>query len=246
MDFRIFKDQNPASASYVQNEIVEQIEVKQNAIEHAKEIIKNLERERRYFGQELRKIESVEWVELGETANLIGGFAFKSESLSKEMKTGYLPVIKIGNVGRDGKLDIREAEFHMFSDDLRKFLIKKDDILVAMTGATVGKVAISDRDNLLLNQRVGLIRAKDDVSQSYLKGLTLSQNFYEYCQQTAGGGAQGNISPSQILKYKIPIPSLEVQKQLVAEAEKEEEIITANRRLIALMEGKISQVLAGI
>jgi len=63
-------------------------------------------------------------------------------------------------------------------------------------------------------------------------------------QKTAGGGAQGNISPSQILNYKIPLPPIETQKQLVAEAEKEEEIIAANRRLIELMEGKIEQVLS--
>jgi restriction endonuclease S subunit len=45
---------------------------------------------------------------------------------------------------------------------------------------------------------------------------------------------------------KIPFIPLEIQKQLVAEAEKEEEIITANRRLIELMEGKIGQVLSEI
>ena len=42
---------------------------------------------------------------------------------------------------------------------------------------------------------------------------------------------------------KIPLPPLEIQKQLVAEAEKEEEIITANRRLIEIMEEKINQVM---
>ena len=178
--------------------------------------------------------------------SLIGGFAFKSENLSKEMKPEYLPVIKIGNVGRDGKIDIDETEYHKFTNELQKFLIMKNDILVAMTGATVGKVAISDGGRLLLNQRVGLIRPKENILWDYLKHLLLNQNFYEFCQKTAGGGAQGNISPSQILNYKIPLPSLKIQKQLVAEAEKEEEIIAANRRLIELMEGKISQVLAEI
>ena len=180
---------------------------------------------------------------MAEVANLIGGFAFKSENLSWEMKPEYLPVIKIGNVGRDGKVDIDETEYHKFTNELQKFLIMKNDILVAMTGATVGKVAISDSDRLLLNQRVGLIRPKENILRDYLKHLLLNQNFYEFCQKTAGGGAQGNISPSQILNYKIPLPPLEIQKQLVAEAEKEEEIIAANRRLIELMEGKIGQVL---
>lgn len=63
----------------VQKEIVEQIEVKQNAIEAAKAVIDNLERERRYFGQSLRKIEGVEWVELGEVCEVLDG----------QEKTGY-------------------------------------------------------------------------------------------------------------------------------------------------------------
>lgn len=241
-----YKIKIPLPPLDVQNEIVEQIEAKENSIKHAKEIIKNLERERRYFGQALRKLKDVEWVELGEVADLIGGFAFKSENLSREMRPEFLPVIKIGNVGRDGNIDVNEAEYHKFTNELRKFLIIKNDILVAMTGATVGKVAISDSDNLLLNQRVGLIRPKENILQNYLKHLLLNQNFYEFCQKTAGGGAQGNISPSQILNYEIPLPTLEIQKQLVDEAEREEEIIAANRRLIELMERKIGQVLTEI
>jgi type I restriction enzyme S subunit len=47
-------------------------------------------------------------------------------------------------------------------------------------------------------------------------------------------------------KRKIPLPPLEVQKQLVAEAEKEEEIIKANKKLIEIMEKKIEKVLSDI
>ena len=47
-------------------------------------------------------------------------------------------------------------------------------------------------------------------------------------------------------KVKIPLPPLEIQKQLVAEAEKEEEIIAANRRLIETMERKIAEVLSEV
>ncbi|MDP3769580.1 MAG: hypothetical protein Q8R40_01405 [bacterium] len=57
---------------------------------------------------------------------------------------------------------------------------------------------------------------------------------------------QANIFQTIIKALEIPFPSIETQKQLVAEAEKEEEIIAANRRLIELMEGKIGQVLSEI
>jgi restriction endonuclease S subunit len=60
------------------------------------------------------------------------------------------------------------------------------------------------------------------------------------------GSARPLVSPKDFIKIKIPLPPLEVQKQLVAEAEKEEEIITANRRLIEIMERKIEEVLSNI
>jgi type I restriction enzyme M protein len=62
----------------------------------------------------------------------------------------------------------------------------------------------------------------------------------------ASGGTFKEISKSKFETLKIPLPPLEIQKQLVAEAEKEEEIITANRRLIEIMERKIEEVLSKI
>lgn len=54
------------------------------------------------------------------------------------------------------------------------------------------------------------------------------------------------LNQAKLRSIKIPLPPLKIQKQLVFEVEKEEEIIAANRRLIALMKAKINQVLAGI
>lgn len=184
--------------------------------------------------KEVVRITDQKWemVELREVSELIGGFAFKSDKLLKEAKIEYLPVVKIGNVGKNGRLNIEDAEYYKFSSDLKRFLVKKGDILIAMTGATVGKTAVSNYDNLLLNQRVGLIRATSNALQNYLKYLLLNKGFYEYCQQTAGGGAQGNISPTQILKYKIPLPPIEVQKEIAGQIEKYQNIIDGAKQIL--------------
>ncbi len=230
----------------VQKEIVEQIEVKQKAIEGAKQVIENLERERRYFGQSLRKLENSKLVKIGEICDFIGGFAFKSELLSKLNNEDKLPVIKIGNLNFDGTLDTENVQYYKFSSDLNKYLIRKGDVLVAMTGATVGKIASSKQDNLLLNQRVGIIRSKTEISQEYIKNLLIGDEFYEYCQNTAGGGAQGNISPTQILSYEIPIVDLENQNNFIDEVNTQQKIIESNKKLIDLMQKKIEQVLSEI
>lgn len=181
---------------------------------------------------------------LGEICEFIGGYAFKSESLTKErVNDSDLPVVKIGSITKDGVVDLANVQYTSYEDGLKKFIIKKDDVLIAMTGATVGKVGISDYDNLLLNQRVGLIRAGDEVLQDYLKVFLLSEEFYNFCQLNAGGGAQGNISPKQILSFKIPLPPLDVQKQIIKEIEGKQAIIENAKELISKVEREREQIL---
>ena len=171
-------------------------------------------------------------VELGEVCEILGGYAFKSSDLKKEKVQNSLPVVKIGQVDKSGKLNLDNVQYYKYEDTLSKYLIQKEDILVAMTGATIGKVAVSQHNKLLLNQRVGLIRAKGKISKKYAKCLLLSNLFYDYCQRIAGSGAQGNISPKEILQFKIPLPPLEIQEIIVEEIENYQNIIDGAKKVV--------------
>ncbi len=61
-----------------------------------------------------------------------------------------------------------------------------------------------------------------------------------------GSAGQRRLSIDFVRKCKIPLPSLEIQGKLVAEAEKEQQIINANKELIEIMEQKILDVLSEI
>ncbi len=182
-------------------------------------------------------------VEVGEVCDFIGGYAFKSKELNDvKISENDLPVIKIGNLNKNGKVDTTNIQFFTYKDSLQKYLIEVGDLLIALTGATVGKTAISHSDKLLLNQRVGLVRAKSNfIIPNYLSNLLLSEKFYDFCQRTAGGGAQGNISPSEVLSFKIPLPTIDEQNHIVSKIESEQEIIEANKKLIAIYERKIKE-----
>jgi type I restriction enzyme M protein len=172
-------------------------------------------------------------VTLGDVCTFIGGYAFKSSELSDEQLDGQLPVIKIGNLDKEGYVDISSVQYYTYDDSLKKYRIVKDDILMAMTGATVGKVAISNSDNLLLNQRVGLIRANEAlIKKEFLKMLLLSERFYEYCQFTAGGGAQGNISPTDIMNFKFPLPPLSYQEIISDRIVVQNKIISGAKQVV--------------
>lgn len=62
----------------------------------------------------------------------------------------------------------------------------------------------------------------------------------------SGGAVFDSISKKQIEEIKIPVPPLEIQKQLVAEMEEQEKIMEANKKLIGIMEQKIAEVLNDI
>lgn len=115
-----------------------------------------------------------------------------------------------------------------------------------MTGATVGKVSVSQYDKLLLNQRNGIIRTKPNLLQNYLNILLKEKNFFNFIQKNAGGGAQGNISPKQILSYKISLPPLAEQKQIVADIESEQSAVEQCKALLSKMEQKIADKLSEV
>jgi type I restriction enzyme M protein len=217
----------------VQKEIVEQIEVKQKAIDHAKAVIESLEKERRYFGQALKNLEGVEWVELGEVAEVISGQSPESKYYNTSGEG--LPFYQ----GKTEFTDIYVGEPSTWTTKITK-IAEKGDILMSVR-APVGPVNIATQ-KICIGRGLSAIRA-NNIEPMFLFNFLKS---IEDEIKGSGGAVFDSISRRQIEQIKIPLPPLEIQKQLVAEAEKEEEIITANRRLIEIMERKIEEVLSNI
>ena len=228
----------------VQKEIVEQIEVKQSAIEHAKAIIQNLERERRYFGQSLRKLEGVEMVKLGNICDVRDGTHDSPKFVSK----GY-PLVTSKNVKSN---TINFDDVDLISEEDYQKIIKRSgvddgDIIMPMIG-TIGNPIIVKKDRNFAIKNVALIKfAKNNIVVNYyVKNVLASDLFDDYIRKVSRGGTQKFISLGNIRDYLIPLPSLEIQKKLVAEAEKEQQIINSNKQLIEIYEQKISDVLSEI
>jgi restriction endonuclease S subunit len=205
----------------VQKEIVEQIEVKQKAIKAAKAVIENLERERRYFGQSLRKLEGVEWVDLGEVCTFKYGKPLKEV----DRKGGEYPVY--GSNGIVG-----------YHDD---YLVEGPFIIVGRKG-TAGAVVYSEKSGFPIDTTfyVQLKDQKVDLKFLYLIMQTLNLG-----KINTQAGVPG-LNRNDAYKTKILLPSLEIQKQLVAEMEEQEKIIEANKKLVGIMEQKIAEVLREI
>jgi type I restriction enzyme, S subunit len=140
------------------------------------------------------------------------GYAFKS--------TDYLDnsnclLITIKNI-RQNQIDIKNATFlpQEFYEDYEDFQIRKDDLLIAMTGATIGKVGIyHHEEKSLLNQRNGIIKPIN-INSVYLMSLLNLNVFQNIILRNSNGGAQPNISEKDIMKIKIPVPPIEKQIEI--------------------------------
>ncbi|KAA6338982.1 hypothetical protein EZS27_013062 [termite gut metagenome] len=83
-----------------------------------------------------------------------------------------------------------------------------------MTGATIGKVGIFESEKkALLNQRNGVIRS-EKINTFWLMNLLNTELYQSLILRNAVGGAQPNISETNITKLYIPLPSIEKQNEI--------------------------------
>lgn len=150
---------------------------------------------------------------VGDIATVKSGYAFKS----KDWQTEGRPVIKIKNIVGDNTINISDCQFvgDNIADSASKFLLKPDDMLIAMTGATVGKVGIMPItiNKFYLNQRVGLFKSKIAIE---IEPFLLPFFNLDYAQSQivnlAAGAAQPNISGCKIESIDLLIPNKQVME----------------------------------
>lgn len=157
---------------------------------------------------------------IGEVADVQNGYAFKSDDFSKS----GVPIIKIKNIA-SGKITLDDLDYYSHEiGRLKPFHIQNGDILVSMTGShisqissAVGKVAKYNLNYVSsLNQRVGKIYPKKDLSDNSFLWFLLSQPEVQYFWGSKEGGSanQANISPSVIKSYEFVLPPLIEQRAI--------------------------------
>lgn len=148
-------------------------------------------------------------------ADLKNGYAFNSDDLDYDAE---VPVIRIGDIKEPMDIDGAKKVGREIADQRQDFRVQYNDILIAMTGATIGKSSIYKSEvEAFLNQRVGAFRVMEGTSVGYLKYLIESPLFREYITVECYGGAQENISKDQLLNFKFPVPNSKAEAQSIAD-----------------------------
>ena len=157
---------------------------------------------------------------IGDYCTMKSGFAFKSSWWTDS----GIKVIKIGDITQD---DLNLNTCSCVTEDkvekARDFLVKAGDIVLAMTGATIGKFAMIPEinENVLVNQRVGRFFLGDEPIKRlpFIYCTLKMEEVYSEIIGRGQGSAQPNISASDVMSIPCVIPEQEVIDEFNAIAE---------------------------
>ena len=147
---------------------------------------------------------------LSDLCRIENGFAFSSN----DYKPQGIPLVRISNIIHN-TIDITDCAYIEGVTD-NKFKISKGDLLIAMSGATTGKMGVYPFDETAyLNQRVGNIKILNTSLLLPNYRNTYMQSKVDEILKIAYGGAQPNISASVIGNFDFPLPSYKEQIRIV-------------------------------
>jgi type I restriction enzyme S subunit len=148
---------------------------------------------------------------LSKLVKVQGGYAFKNADFVEE---GVL-LVRIGNINC-GEVVSTINSAHLpsfFCEEHTNYFIHNGDLLIALTGATTGKLGrFWLKEPALLNQRVGRFQplTKEKEIINYLHLFMETDYAQNYIWQYARGFGQPNIAPRQIESMLVPVPPAEL------------------------------------
>ncbi len=152
-----------------------------------------------------------------ELIEFTNGYAFKSTDLLDNYEDDCYFVFKMGNIKKGGGLKYDGTKSFYKKENaqnLEKYILKRGDLLMCMTDmkdnvALLGHTALMNEDDkFIVNQRVGLLRPRNDISidYPYLYILTNFPEFIVELRSRANRGVQVNLSTSEIKNIQVVIP----------------------------------------
>ena len=151
---------------------------------------------------------------LSDVCTIVPGFAFKSN----EFGSGENIAVKIKDI-EPPSVNIKNAERVCFTPQ-DKFRLSKGDYIMAMTGATIGKVGKLqiDAKNVYINQRVCKFNPITSVcDKEYLYYVLSSPSFRNFIYNNVDSKlAQPNIGHPTIYKYTHLFPTDIKEQKLIA------------------------------
>lgn len=160
--------------------------------------------------------EKWKWIPLGSVGDWKAG-ATPSRTNKEYYAKGNVPWLKTGDLNNGVIESVPEFITKKALQECSVRLNPQGSVLIAMYGATIGKVGLLAFPCTTNQACCACIPKHNLISSKWLFYYLLSQKKYFIGQSS--GGAQPNISRTKIVAHLIPLPSLEEQDRIVSKLE---------------------------
>ena len=216
----VMKFEVPLPPPEVQREIVRMVDsYTENVVELQKQLTAELTARKtqyRYYRDKMLTFgddDKFKWENLGDVCDILTGYPFDSS----QFQVSGVRLMRGMNIKRGNLFFSEEINRYWNSaDGLEKYLLKENDIVIAMDGSLVGKsfgIVQAEYLPLLLVQRVARIRS-EQVNNRYIYHY-IACRFPSYVEKKKTGGAIPHVSQKDIASFRVPIPSADVQNRIV-------------------------------
>ena len=175
-------------------------------------------------------------VALGDVCELVRGVVY---SKGDEVSEGGVQVLRANNINKDRyELDLVDIKRVSPKVDFREEKkLRRDDIFICLASGSkdhVGKVALIKEDTeFYFGGFMGAIRVNSDLLHpSYLLKQLTTGHFNNFLSEQIVGANINNLSGELLYRFKIPLPPLQVQKEIVAEIAGYQKVINGARAVI--------------
>lgn len=160
----------------------------------------------------------MEWRALSE----IGEFTYGH--VAKAQESGNARFVRITDIDNQGQLIATDPKYVDINEENERFILKKNDLLMARTGATYGKTMIFDEDYPAIYAGFLIKISLDEqrVVPRFYWHFAQSQFFWNQANKLASGGGQPQFNANVLREVEMPIPcpenpkkSLEIQAEIV-------------------------------
>jgi len=155
-----------------------------------------------------------------------------------------MKVINVTNILADGSVDVHNTDRYISFDEYQTkyshFAVDADDIVVASSGNTYGKVGRVNRSHLPLMMNTSVVRfhslSRDRLDDDFLYAFLRSLLFRDQVEKFVVGSAQPNFGPSHLKLMVIPLPPLPTQQRIASILSAYDDLIENNTRRIKILE----------
>jgi len=226
----------------VQERIVEEIESYQNIIDGAKKVVESY--------KPSFKI-NPEWdvVELKKVVDFVQGINTAVDKLNyvdEGVKVLQANNIFNGIINFDKLKYITEEEYENIAE---KYKPKKDDVLYSNIGARFGyasNINFGDKFTFSWNVMRMIIKDQNILNKFYLSNILNTELIRKVVLSKSSTSTMPFISGKELKLIKIPLPPIEIQKEIVAQIEEEQKLVDSNKQLIEIFEKKIKDKISEV